>query len=148
MRLSLNGRDWGGAYTRPWVLVGRGTGAAVAVAYASQHKGRVAGLVLWDYDPEFPKDRVNFYPYQAAHFQNQGALAAFFNEQFGLQDKHNEDSGKYLAILFINRAHAMDIMEDAKGCEFNMDPHFFVADYNPGIGTSALACGPALVRLS
>ena len=38
VRLSLNGRAWGGEFTRPWVLAGRGMGAAVAVAYAAQHK--------------------------------------------------------------------------------------------------------------
>ena len=39
VRLSLNGRDWGGAWTRPWVLGGRGMGAAIAAAYAAKHKG-------------------------------------------------------------------------------------------------------------
>ena len=42
VRLSLNGRAWGGEFTRPWVLAGRGMGAAVAVAYAAQHKVRVS----------------------------------------------------------------------------------------------------------
>ena len=133
VRLSLNGRDWGGAWTRPWVLMGRGTGAAVASAYASMHKGRVAGLVLWEYDPEWPKDRINFYPYQAAHFQNQLALGSFLNDKLGLQE-----DGKYISITFVNRAHALDPMEDARGCEFNMDKHFFVAHWNPGIAWSML----------
>ena len=133
VRLSLNGRDWGGAWTRPWVLCGRGTGAAIASAYAVRHKGRVAGLCLWDYDPEWGKDRINFYPFQAAHFQNQLALASFFNDKFALQE-----DGKYLPILFVNRAHAVDPMEDAKGCEFNMDKHFFLGDFNPGIAWSLL----------
>ena len=84
VRLSLNGRDWGGAWTRPWVLLGKGMGAAVAVAYAVRHVGRVGGLVLWDYDPEWPKDRLNFYPYQAAHFANQQALGSFLNNNLQL----------------------------------------------------------------
>eukprot|EP00965_Chrysotila_dentata_P149029 4922441-Pleurochrysis_carterae.AAC.1 len=71
VRLSLNGREWGGAFTRPWVLCGKGMGGAVAVAYVSQHPGRVAGLVLWDYDPEMPKDRLCFNVYQAGHFAGQ-----------------------------------------------------------------------------
>ena len=107
VRLSLNGRDWGGAWTRPWVLVGRGTGAAVATAYAARHPGRVAGLVLWDFDPEWPKDRLNFYPYQAAHFTCQQAIASFFNDKLQLQE-----DGKYLAILFVNRAHLVDPTND------------------------------------
>jgi pimeloyl-ACP methyl ester carboxylesterase len=133
VRLSLNGRDWGGAWTRPWVLGGRGMGAAIATAYAARHKGRVAGLVLWDFDPEWQKDRLNFYPYQAAHFQNQLALASFLNDKLGLQE-----DGKYLSITFVNRCHALDIMEDAKGCEFNMDKHFFISDFNPGIAWAML----------
>ena len=107
VRLSLNGRDWGGAWTRPWVLVGRGTGAAVATAYAARHRGRVAGLVLWDFDPEWPKDRLNFYPYQAAHFNCQQAMASFFNDKLHLQE-----DGKYLAILFVNRARQLDLTND------------------------------------
>lgn len=133
VRLSLNGRDWGGAWTRPWVLGGRGTGAAVATAYAVRHKGRVAGLALWDYDPEWSKDRLNFYPFQAAHFANSCAIGAFFNDKLGLQE-----DGKYMSITFINRAHVVDPREDAKGCEFNMDKHFFVSDFNPGIAWSML----------
>lgn len=84
VRLSLNGRDWGGAWTRPWVLLGKGMGAAVAVAYAVRHVGRIAGLVLWEYDPEWPKDRLNFYPYQAAHFANQQAIGCFYNDKLQL----------------------------------------------------------------
>jgi pimeloyl-ACP methyl ester carboxylesterase len=133
VRLSLNGRDWGGAWTRPWVLVGRGMGAAIATAYATRHPGRCAGLVLWDYDPEWPKDRVNFYPYQAAHFANQLALASFFNDTLQLQE-----DGKYLSIVFVNRAYALDVYNDHMGCRFKMDPYFFVADFNPGIAWSML----------
>lgn len=133
VRLSLNGRDWGGAWTRPWVLVGRGTGAAIATAYAARHPGRCAGLVLWDYDPEWAKDRINFYPFQAAHMQNQLAMVSFLNDKLQLQE-----DGKYLPIMFVNRAHHVDMTEDAKGCEFNMDKHFFMADFNPGIAWSML----------
>ena len=85
VRLSLNGRAWGGEFTRPWVLAGRGMGAAVGVAYAAQHKGRVGGLVLWDYDPEWPKDRLNMYPYQAAEFPCQEACAAMLNGAMKLE---------------------------------------------------------------
>ena len=133
VRLSLNGRDWGGAFTRPWVLVGRGMGAAIACAYAAKHRGRVGAVALWEFDPEWPKDRVNFYPYQAAHFANQLALASFFNDKLGLQE-----DGKYLSITFVNRAHAVDPMEDNKGCAFNMDPRFFISHFNPGIAWSLL----------
>jgi len=138
VRLSLNGRDWGGAFTRPWVIVGRGTGAAVASAYASKHKGRVAGCVLWDFDPEWPKDRLNFYQFQAAHFNCLCSCESFFDHQLGLQE-----DGKYLPIVFVNRAHQVDIYEDAKGCELNMDKYFFVADYNPGIAWSMLRSAAA-----
>lgn len=141
VRLSLNGRDWGGAFTRPWVIVGRGTGAAVASAYASKHKGRVAGCVLWDFDPEWPKDRLNFYQFQAAHFNCLQSCGSFFDHQLGLQE-----DGKYLPIVFINRAHQVDFCEDAKGCELNMDKHFFVSDYNPGIGPRRARPGPTLAR--
>ena len=133
VRLSLNGRDWGGAWTRPWVLLGKGTGGAVASAYVARHKGRVAGLTLWDYDPEWPKDRINFYPFQAAHFAGQGALAAFLNDQLAL----NEDA-KYLSITYVNRAHAIDTREDAKGCVFNMDSRFFLSSFNAGVAWSQL----------
>ena len=133
VRLSLNGRDWGGAWTRPWVLLGRGMGAAIATAYAARHPGRCAGLVLWDFDPEWPKDRINFYPYQAAHFANQLATASFLNDKLQLQE-----DGKYLSITFVNRLHHLDVLEDARGCEFNMDHHFFVSDFNPGIAWALL----------
>ena len=49
-----------------------------------------------------------------------------------------QEDGKYLPIMFVNRCHALDIMEDAKGCEFNMDKHFFIADFNPGIAWAML----------
>ena len=133
MRLSLNGRDWGGAWTRPWILVGKGLGGAIAAAYAAKHAGRVAGLVLWDWDPEFGKDRINFYPYQAAHFANQLAIGTFFDRQMQLQE-----DGKYISLMFVNRAHHLNPMEDAQGCEFNMDHHFYLADYNPGIAWAML----------
>jgi pimeloyl-ACP methyl ester carboxylesterase len=133
VRLSLNGRDWGGAWTRPWVCVGRGTGAAIATAYAARHPGRTAGLVLYDYDPEWPKDRVCFYPYQAAHLLNQKAMASFFNDKMQLQD-----DGKYISLVFVNRAFNVDLNEDNKGCEFRMDKHFFMADFNPGIAWTVL----------
>ena len=133
VRLSLNGRDWGGAWTRPWVMIGRGIGAGIATAYAARHPGRCAGLVLWDFDPEWGKDRLNFYPYQAAHFANQLAIASFFNDKLQLQE-----DGKYLSITFVNRAHHLNVMEDNQGCEFNMDHHFFVSDYNSGIAWAML----------
>ena len=93
VRLSLNGREWGGAHTRPWVLCGKGMGGAVAAAYAARHVGRVAGLVLWDYDPEWPKDRLCFYPYQAGHFLDQEPLAVLLGQTLGL-----EKDPKYLSI--------------------------------------------------
>ena len=133
VRLSLNGRDWGGAFTRPWVLLGKGTGAAVASAYAARHKGRVSGLVLWEYDPEWPKDRICFYPYQAAHFQCTKAIGSFFNDKLQLQE-----DGKYMSIVFVNRALQLDACEDAKGCEFKMDKKFFLADFNTGVAWTLL----------
>ena len=144
VRLSLNGRDWGGAFTRPWVLCGRGMGAAVATAYAAKHKGRVSGLALWDFDPEWPKDRLNFYPFQAAHFTSIKAIGSFFNDRLGLQE-----DGKYLSIQFVNRAHFVDPHEVHKGCAFDMDPHFFLADFNPGIAWAMLreAASACEVRL-
>ena len=133
VRLSLNGRDWGGAYTRPWVIVGKGMGGAIASAYAARHKGRVAGCVLWDFDPEWPKDRINFYPFQAAHFNCQQAMGSFFNDKLQLQD-----DGKYLSIVFVNRAYHLDVTNDHMGAEFTMDHRFFVGDYHPGIAWSML----------
>jgi len=133
VRLSLNGRDWGGAWTRPWVLCGKGMGAAVAIAYAVRHAGRVAGLCLWEFDPEWPKDRLNFYPYQAAHFANQMAIGAFFNDKFNLNDE-----SKYMSIMFTNQAYHVDFNEDAAGCKFKMDPYFFLSDFNSGIAWTLL----------
>jgi len=142
VRLSLNGRDWGGAWTRPWVLLGKGMGAAVAVAYAVRHVGRVGGLVLWDYDPEWPKDRLNFYPYQAAHFANQQALGSFLNNNLQLAD-----DTKYMSLTFTNRAYHVDIMEDAKGCRFKMDPYFFLSDFNAGLAWTLLREAAVQCRL-
>ena len=191
VRLSLNGRDWGGAWTRPWVMMGKGMGAAVAVAYAVRHVGRVAGLVLWEYDPEWPKDRLNFYPYQAAHFANQMAIGTFYNEKLQLAvcppckhpsqvlcvrhyyeytaqlfrvrgawtstpyqshartliRKPSQDDTKYMSLTFTNQAYHVDIMEDAKGCKFKMDPYFFVSDFNAGIAWTMLRAAASKCRI-
>lgn len=133
VRLSLNGREWGGAYTRPWVLCGKGMGGAVAVAYAAAHEGRVAGLVLWDYDPEMRKDRLCFSPYQAALFTGQEQVAALLARDMGLRD-----DAKYLAINFVNRAEHVDEADEKAGARFRMDPHFFLADHSPGLAWTQL----------
>lgn len=39
----------------------------------ARHPGRVAGLVLWDYDPDMPTTRLCFSPHQAGHFRGQAA---------------------------------------------------------------------------
>ena len=49
-----------------------------------------------------------------------------------------QDDGKYISIVFVNRAHHLDLNEDNKGCEFNMDKHFFISDFNAGIAWSML----------
>jgi len=133
VRLSLNGREWGGAYTRPWVLCGKGMGGAVAVSYAARHEGRVAGLVLWDYDPEMPKERLCFSPHQAGHFIGQEALAYVLAKQMGLM----KDS-KFLAIEFTNRAYYVNTEDINSGCRFKIDPYFFLADMNPGLAWTQL----------
>eukprot|EP00962_Isochrysis_galbana_P001542 scaffold396_cov127-Isochrysis_galbana.AAC.12 len=133
VRLSLNGRDWGGAYTRPWVLCGKGMGGAVAAAYAARHEGRVAGLALWDYDPDFPKERLCFSPYQAGHFRGQEPLAALLAKQMGLKD-----DAKYLAITFTNRAEYVDPADEKAGCRFRVDPYFFLSDMSPGLAWTQL----------
>jgi len=133
VRLSLNGRDWGGAYTRPWVLCGKGMGGAVAVAYAARHEGRVAGLILWDYDPDLPKERLCFSPYQAGHFRGQEPLAALLAKQLGLRD-----DAKYLAITFTNRCEYVDVTDEKAGCRFRVDPFFFLADMSPGLAWTQL----------
>ena len=73
VELSLNGRSWEGQYTRAWTLCGRGGGAAVACAYAARYPGRVAALVLVDYDPAWRKDHLAFSLFQAAHFASKEA---------------------------------------------------------------------------
>eukprot|EP00967_Tisochrysis_lutea_P150221 scaffold290184_cov33-Tisochrysis_lutea.AAC.1 len=133
VRLSLNGRDWGGAYTRPWVLCGKGMGGAVAVAYAARHEGRVAGVMLWDYDPDFPKERLCFSPYQAGHFRGQEPLAALLAQQMGLKD-----DAKYLAITFTNRCEHIDPNDEKAGCRFRVDPYFFLADMSQGLAWTQL----------
>ena len=142
VRLSLNGRDWGGAFTRPWVLCGRGMGAAVATAYAAKHKGRVSGLALWDFDPEWPKDRLNFYPYQAAHFPCQEACAAMLNATM-----HLKENSKHLALQFINMAYALDEADNYAGVRFRIDPFFFLAHFNAGVAWTLLRAVAARCRL-
>lgn len=133
VRLSLNGREWGGKFTRPWVLCGKGMGGAVATAYAARHEGRVAGVVLWDYEPEMPKERICFNPYQTAHFRDPEAVAALLARQLGL-----EDDAKYLAIHFVNKAEMVDEDDYKAGARFRMDPHFYLADINPGLAWTQL----------
>tara|TARA_B110001452_G_C15207577_1_gene418893 strand:- start:225 stop:1682 length:1458 start_codon:yes stop_codon:yes gene_type:complete len=142
VRLSLNGRAWGGEFTRPWVLFGRGMGAAVAVGYAAQHEGRVGGLVLWDFDPEWPKDRLNFYPYQAAHFPCQEACAAMLNATMQLKE-----NSKHLALQFINTAYALDEGDNYAGVRFRIDPFFFLAHFNAGVAWTLLRAVAARCRL-
>ena len=64
VELSLNGRDWEGNVTRAWTICGRGTGAAVACAYAARHPGRCGALMLLDYDPQWRKDHLAFSLFQ------------------------------------------------------------------------------------
>lgn len=142
VRLSLNGRAWGGEFTRPWVLAGRGMGAAVGVAYAALHKGRVGGLVLWDYDPEWPKDRLNMYPYQAAEFPCQEACAAMLNGTMKL-----EGNTKHLALEFTNRAYLVDEKDNYAGVRFRIDPRFFLADFNAGVAWTQLRAAAAQCKL-
>mmetsp|Transcript_9226 Transcript_9226/g.29252 ORF Transcript_9226/g.29252 Transcript_9226/m.29252 type:complete len:481 (-) Transcript_9226:223-1665(-) len=142
VRLSLNGRDWGGAFTRPWVLCGKGMGGAVAVAYAARHPGRVAGLMLWDYDPDMPTTRLCFSPHQAGHFRGQEPLAALLAEQLGLQR-----DAKYLAITFTNRCEHVDPSDEKAGCRFKVDPHFFLSDWSPGLAWTQLRAVAPSVRL-
>jgi len=142
VRLSLNGREWGGAFTRPWVLCGKGMGGAVAVAYAAMHAGRVAGLMLWDYDPEMKKDRLNFNPYQAAHFSTQESLAHHLAELYGLKN-----DAKYLSILWTNRAEFINFDDVSQGCRFKMDPYFFLSDMSPGVAWTQLRAVTAKCRV-
>ena len=146
VRLSLNGREWGGAFTRPWVLCGKGMGGVVAVAYAVRHVGRVAGVVLWDYDPEMQKDRLYFSPYQAGHFIGQEAIASILAKEMGLRD-----DAKYLAINFVNRAVHVDENDEKAGCRFIMDPYFYLSDMSPGLAwtqlkTAASQCAVLLLH--
>ena len=142
VRLSLNGRDWGGAYTRPWVLCGKGMGGAVAVAYAARHEGRVAGVALWDYDPDMPKERLCFSPYQAGLFRGQEPLAALLAKQLGLRD-----DAKYLAITFTNRAEYVSQDDEKAGCRFKVDPYFFLSDMSPGLAWTQLRAVAPRVQL-
>ena len=142
VRLSLNGRAWGGEFTRPWVLVGRGMGAAGAVAYAARHEGRVGGLVLWDFDPEWPKDRLNFYRYQAAQFPCQEACAAMLNATMRLKE-----NSKYLALQFVNRAYHLNEEDNYAGVRFRVDPRFFLAHFNAGVAWTLLRAAAARCRL-
>ena len=73
IELSLNGRDWQGSYTRPWVLVGRGTGGALASAYAASKPGRVSALLLIDYDPNWRKDRLAYNRFQVIYLSSLAA---------------------------------------------------------------------------
>ena len=59
--------------------------------------------MLWDYDPEWPKDRLNMYPYQAAEFACQEACAAMLHDTMRL-----EGNTKQLALEFTNRAYLVD----------------------------------------
>lgn len=43
-----------------------------------------------------------------------------------------------MALTFTNQAYHVDIMEDAKGCKFKMDPYFFLSDFNAGIAWTML----------
>ena len=142
VRLSLNGREWGGKYTRPWALCGKGMGAAVGAAYASRHVGRVAALVAWDYDPEWPKDRMCFWPYQAGHFIGQEPLGALLASHLGL-----ERDAKYLAIQFVNRARHVDESDEKAGCRFRMDPRFFLGDVGPGVCWTQLRAAASSCRV-
>ena len=84
-QLSLNGRAADGrTYTRPWVLGGRGTGAALATAYASRYPGRVGALMLSEYDPLWRKDRLAFDTFQAAAFASEQEAAAGLNALYSL----------------------------------------------------------------
>ena len=126
VKLSLNGRDWEGAYTRPWVLGGRGTGAAVACNYAARNPGRVAGLFLVDYDPAWPKDRLAFWRYQCAHFHSLSEAAAALNAVLGLRSDPRR-IGRQIAL----RTVQVDDEDERRGTVLAMDPHFFVDDLEP-----------------
>ena len=142
VRLSLNGREWGGAWTRPWLLGGKGMGAALAVAYATRHAGRVGGLALWEYDPEWPKARLCFCPYQAALMAKLIAAGSLLDAWLGL----GEDS-KYLSIEFANRMYQLNVDEDNAGVRLRMDPHFFLADFNAGVAWTQLRAAAAAVKV-
>lgn len=135
VQLSLNGRDWGGAFTRPWVLGGRGTGAAVAAAYAARElgRGRVAGLFLVDYDPSWPKDRTAFYRYQAAHFGSGHEAAAALNATLGLRGDAAR-IGRQLAL----RIEEAEEDEERSGARFRLDPFFLIHDLDAHVAARDL----------
>ena len=124
VQLSLNGRDWQGTgYTRPWVLGGRGLGAAVASAYAAGKPGRVFALLLVDYDPNWRADRLAFDRFQAAHFASREAAAAALDAILGLRG----DPARIGRALWLRCSDADD-HDLGMGMHFAMDPFFFASD--------------------
>ena len=127
VELSLNGRDWDGKYTRAWALCGRGTGGAIATAYAARYPGRCSALMLIDYDPTWRKDHLAFSLFQAAHFASKEQAAGALNAIYGLNNHPMR-----IARALINRT--VQVQVDAggsyneKGVDFRMDPGFFIHD--------------------
>ena len=134
VELSLNGRDWEGRYTRSWVLCGRGTGAAVATAYAARHPGRCSALMLCDYDPAWRKDRLAFYTLQGAVFTTKEQCASALNLMHNLGNDPTR-----LGSSLLLRTGPVDPADELKGWAFNMDPFFFIPDLTAHNAASLLA---------
>jgi pimeloyl-ACP methyl ester carboxylesterase len=135
VQLSLNGRDWDGrTYTRPWTLCGRGTGAAVATAYAARYPGRVSALMLCDYDPEWRKDRLAFDRFQTATFGSELEAATTLNGLLALDG----DAQRLGTALY---ARCEERSSDGQGGHvvFRMDPFFFIPDLSTHNAQTLLA---------
>ena len=98
--------------------------------------------MLWDYDPEWPKDRLNMYPYQAAEFACQEACAALLHDTMKL-----EGNTKQLALEFTNRAYLVDEKDNYAGVRFRIDPRFYLAHFNPGVAWTQLRAVAAQCKL-
>jgi pimeloyl-ACP methyl ester carboxylesterase len=62
-------------YVRPVAVVGAGVGGAVALAFAGRHPRLCGALVLLDYTPFIPSERISFHPLQTANFSSAHAAA-------------------------------------------------------------------------
>lgn len=123
VELSLNGRDWEGNVTRAWTICGRGTGAAIACAYAARYPGRCGSLMLLDYDPQWRKDHLAFSLFQAAHLKSKEYAAGALNAILGLGDDPVR-----IARALVGRTAPVDPSDEHKGLRFRMDPAFFIHD--------------------